>query len=212
MSEDATSQPSEQPDSSPATEEDTAKAQQLLAEAVDQTTADDASSGTDTTEDKPDTEPKTADDTLGASGKRALTEERRARREAERQVKALRERLQQYEDRDKSELQKAQEAAQRYQQELRATRVANARLMAAAAHNLPPEAIDLLGDGTEEEIDARAQRLAAMLAAAAPAASEQPKRPPATRPVESLTPGAKPASEEPEDPNAWLRRMAGRAP
>lgn len=211
MSEDATSQPSEPQDTSPATGEDSTEAEKALAEAVAHATSGNDTSEADDSDNKPEPA-KPADDKLGDSGKRALVTERQARREAEKRLKDLETQLQQYEDAQKTELQKAQEAAQKYQQELTATRVANARLMAAATHNLPPDAIDLLGDGTDEEIDARAKRLAEMItAAAAPASAESAKPTPApTRPVESLVPGAKPASEQPDDMNAVLRRMAGR--
>jgi hypothetical protein len=212
MSEDATSQPSEPQDTAPATGEDTAEAEKALAEAVAHATGDNDTTEPGDGDSKPEPA-KPADDKLGDSGKRALVTERQARRDAEKRLRDAEAQLQQYVDRDKTDLQKAQEAAQKYQQELTATRVANARLMAAATHNLPPDAIDLLGDGTDEEIDARAKLLAEMIAAAAPApASAEPAKqaPAPTRPVESLVPGAKPASEQPENPNAWLRRMAGR--
>lgn len=211
MSEDATSQPSEQTnETSPATGEDTTHVQQMLADAVAQTTSggdtNAGEGGTDNTNAEPD---KGEADKLGDSGKRALTSERKARREAERQLNEFRARLQEYEDRDKTELQKAQEAARKYEQELTTARVSNARLMAAAIHNLPADLIDLLGDGADEEIDARAKLLAERLAAAAPAAApaeEQPRPIPArTRPVESLTPGARPANEKPTDPNDLFR-------
>lgn len=218
MSEDATSQPSDTtPSTSSATEDD--QAQQMLAEAATQPNAAGAADSTNPTGQPEQALPspdKTEDDKLGDSGRRALASERQARRAAERQLKGLQEQLQQYEDAQKTELQKAQEAAKRYEQELTTTRVANARLMAAAVHNLPPDLIDLLGDGTEEEIDARAKLLAEKLAAASPPptpAVEEPKPASAgpTRPVESLIPGGKPASAEPEDASAWIRRMAGRA-
>lgn len=210
MSEDATSQPSDITIDTSATEDD--QAQQMLAVAATQTPADQANIDT-STPDKP--EPVKADeDKLGDNGKRALTSERRARREAERQLNEIRTELAQYRDAEKTELQKAQEAAKRYEQELNTTRVANARLMAAVAHDLPPDLIDLLGDGTDEEIDARAKLLAEKLAAAAPAPASEPAKPTATptRPVEALKPGGRPATQEPEDPNDWLRRLAGRAP
>jgi len=156
------------------------------------------------------------EDRLGEAGKRALHTERQARRAAERELAELRKRLQAYEDREKTELQKAQEAAERYQAELRAARVANARLMAAAMHNIPPDLIDLLGDGTDEEIEARAKLLAERLAAAqqpAPTPAPAPaQRPEPTRPVESLTPGGQPVEDATarEDPDTWIRRLAGR--
>lgn len=120
---------------------------------------------------------------------------------------------QKYLDSQKSELERAQEAAQRYEQELLATRTANARLMAAATYNLPPDLIELLGGGTEEEIDARAKLLAERLAAVAPpSAPAEPERkvPAPTRPVESLTAGAKPANDKPADMDSILRAWAGR--
>ena len=211
MSEDATSQPSEPTTTdTPATGDD--QAQQMLAVPATQPPAEPADTTTDTsTQDKPDPV-KVDDDKLGDNGKRALTSERKARREAERALNEARAALAQYQDAEKTELQKAQEAAQRYEAELTTTRVANARLMAAVAHDLPPDLIDLLGDGTDEEIDARAKLLAEKLAATAPAATQEPVKPTPTRPVESLTPGGRPASTEPEDPNDWLRRLAGRAP
>lgn len=213
MSEDATSQPSDTtPSTSSATEDD--QAQQMLAVAATQTPADTADTTIDTsTLDKP--EPVKADeDKLGDNGKRALTSERKARREAEKQLNEIRAELAQYRDAEKTELQKAQEAAKRYESELTTTRVANARLMAAVAHDLPPDLIDLLGDGTDEEIDARAKLLAEKLAATVPTPAAEPAKPTATptRPVEALKPGGRPATQEPEDPNDWLRRLAGRAP
>lgn len=120
---------------------------------------------------------------------------------------------QKYLDSQKSEQERLQEAKAAAERELTDLRSANARLMAAATHNLPPELIDLLGTGTEEEIDARAALLAEKLAAAAPppAPAEPERKPPAqTRPVESLTAGAKPATERPADMDAILRGMAGR--
>lgn len=222
MTQDATSQPSETTtDTTSATEDD--NAQQMLAAAVAQATdtagSTTAATGAAPADDKPAATGDTAstDDKLGDSGKRALTSERKARREAEKQLTEMRAALQQYEDAQKTELQKAQEQAKQYQQELTTTRVANARLMAAATYNIPADLIDLLGDGTDEEIDARAKQLAdyrdTLAASTVQPAPEPPKAAPAsTRPVESLTPGGKPASAEAEDPNTWLRRMAGRAP
>lgn len=213
MSEDATSQPSDTTtDTTSATEDD--QAQQMLAVAATQTPADPADTTTeDTSSAKPDPA-KPDEDKLGDNGKRALTSERKARREAEKALNEVRAELAQYRDAEKTELQKAQEAAKRYESELTTTRVANARLMAAVAHDLPPDLIDLLGDGTDEEIDARAKLLAEKLAATAPAPAAEPAKPTATptRPVEALKAGGRPATQEPEDPNDWLRRLAGRAP
>lgn len=99
------------------------------------------------------------------------------------------------------------------------------RLLAAANHDLPPEMIDLLGDGTEEEINTRAETFARVIneraaaeAAKAAAAGNgqgqqqatQPANPFFRRPVESLRPGAAPASNNaPTDKNAAFRQMLG---
>jgi hypothetical protein len=150
---------------------------------------------------------------LGDGGKRALQEERKARRDAEKNLTALEARLKEFEDRDKTELQKAIERAEAAEKGASSMRVTNTRLMAAATHNIPADLIELLGNGTDEEIDARAQLLAEKLAAVAtPAAAPEPeKKPPTpTRPVESLTAGAKPANERPTDMDAILRQWSGR--
>lgn len=149
--------------------------------------------------------PSSDEDQLGESGKRALVSERQARRDAERQLGELQARLQEFEDRDKTELQKAIERAEAAEKGASGMRSANARLMAAATHNIPPDLIDFLGSGTDEEINARAEALAERLKAATP-----PAPPASQRPVESLTPGAAPSSAATADPDAWIRRMAGR--
>jgi myosin heavy subunit len=112
-----------------------------------------------------------------------------------------------FEDTQKSELQRANERAQSVEQQLTEMRSTNARLMAAATHNIPPDLIDLLGSGSDEEINARAEVLAERLKANTPApASSQ-------RPVESLTPGAATSSGSAQaTPDQWIRSMAGRNP
>ncbi|HEY9373813.1 hypothetical protein [Streptomyces sp.] len=124
------------------------------------------------------------------------------------QLRQAAQKYQEFEDTQKSELQRATERAQGVEQQLADLRATNTRLMAAATHNIPPDLIDLLGSGSEDEINARAEMLAERLKASAPAA------PPAQqRPVESLTPGAATASGGTEaTPDQWIRRMAGRTP
>ena len=106
-----------------------------------------------------------------------------------------------FEETQKSEIQKANERAQTVEQQLADERAQNARLLAAATHNIPPELIELLGSGTDEEIGARAEVLAERLKAASPAPA-----PTSARPVESLTPGAAPASSAGgATPDQWIR-------
>lgn len=111
-----------------------------------------------------------------------------------------------FEDTQKTELQRATERAQSVEQQLADLQATNARLMAAATHNIPPDLIDLLGSGSADEINARAEALAERLKAAAPAVA-----PAQQRPVEALTPGAATASgATTASPDEWIRRMAGR--
>lgn len=124
------------------------------------------------------------------------------------QLRATAQKHQELEDAQKSELQRANERATGVEQQLTELRSTNARLLAAATHNIPPDLIDLLGSGSDEEINTRAEVLAERLKASAP--------PPAAtqhRPVESLTPGAATASGSAEaTPDQWIRTMAGRTP
>lgn len=114
---------------------------------------------------------------------------------------------QEYLDSQKTEAEKLAEAKEAAERELGDLRSTNARLMAAAAHNIPADLIDLLGAGTDEEINARAQLLADKLGAV-PAFDA----PASTRPVESLTAGGRPAGDESADMSMddFLRRMTGR--
>ncbi|MWA08739.1 hypothetical protein [Streptomyces sp. BA2] len=113
-----------------------------------------------------------------------------------------------FEDTQKSELQRANERATSVEQKLTELQSTNARLMAAATHNIPPDLIDLLGSGSDEEINTRAEVLAERLKASAP-----PSAATQHRPVESLTPGAATASGSAEaTPDQWIRTMAGRTP
>ncbi len=79
------------------------------------------------------------------------------------------------------------------------------RLRAAVKHGISEDDFDLLGVGSEDEILARAERIAALRSAAAPAPDLTPA---ARRPVEQLKPGATPVTPVPVDesayPDAWL--------
>jgi DNA repair exonuclease SbcCD ATPase subunit len=114
---------------------------------------------------------------------------------------------QKYLDSQKTEQEKLAEAKAAAEAKLAEVTTANARLMAAAAYNIPADLIDLLGTGTDEEINARAQLLSERITAAASS-----DRPESTRPVESLTAGGRPADDASADmsPDAFIRRMAGR--
>ena len=111
---------------------------------------------------QPDPAPDGAEgEQLGEAGKRALAAERKAAREARQQLAAAQARLQEIEDADKSELQKATDAAAKAQSEADEARRELARERIARKHGLSDEDTELLaGDADAME------RLAARLAAA----------------------------------------------
>lgn len=85
-------------------------------------------------------------------------------------VKQLREeaagyrvRLKEIEDAEKSELQRAQEAAEAAQRELAATKTEAARLRIAAKHGIGEDHLDFLTGSDEEELEAKAVKLAALI-------------------------------------------------
>lgn len=180
--------------------------QQALAATVPQT---DARSG-DGAQDAPAGQQQTAADPW-ADPEAARREIEKLRRESAgwrtkyREAEPQLTEYQKWQDAQKTEQQRLTEAKEAAERELGDLRSTNARLMAAATHNIPPDLIDLLGGGTDDEINARAEILAERLKATAPVPT-----PTSGRPVESLTPGASPGSSAPADPNAWLRKLAGR--
>lgn len=85
-------------------------------------------------------------------------------------VKQLREeaagyrvKLKEIEDSEKSELQKAMEAAETAQRELAATRSESARLRIATKHGISEDHLDLLTGADEDELEAKAAKLAALI-------------------------------------------------
>ena len=96
----------------------------------------------------------------------------------------------------KSEAQRQAEAVEAARREAEMTRAEAIRYKAAATHGIGAEHFDLLGTGTEEEVSARAEKIAALLAAQAGPA---PATAPQTRPVEQMRPGATPGEAESAD-------------
>lgn len=102
------------------------------------------------------------------------------------------------EEAQKTELQRANERAEQLAND-------NNRLLLeaiAAKHGIAEEDYDLLGSGTREELESRAQRLAARTAPA-PTVDAAP---PSQRPVASMRPGASPTPPPVEDhsyPASW---------
>jgi hypothetical protein len=96
----------------------------------------------------------------------------------------------------KSDAQRLEEAARAAQSDAELARSETVRYKVAATYGISAEHFDLLGSGTEAEITARAERLAALVASKAPV---PPTAAPSTRPVAQLRPGATPGEAETED-------------
>lgn len=117
-------------------------------------------------------------------------------------AKPVLEQFKQLEEASKTDLQRHEERAVTAEKERDELRTNLARMTAATKHSIPADLVDLLGSGSEEDIEARAELLAKKLQATAPASNG--------RPVESLRPGAAPGDASSNaDPNAWLRRALG---
>lgn len=98
------------------------------------------------------------DEPLGAPGLAALKSEREAKAAAEKRAAAAESRIKEFEDRDKSEAQKQQEALEQAQKQLADLTVAKTRAEVAAAKGVPAA---LLTGGTQEELEASADALIA---------------------------------------------------
>lgn len=73
------------------------------------------------------------------------------------------EELQQLKDAEKSELQRATEAAEAAQRELAASKSEAARLRIAAKHGIGEDHLDLLTGANEDELEAKAEKLAKLI-------------------------------------------------
>jgi hypothetical protein len=138
-------------------------------------------------------------------------------------------RLQKIEDANKTDLQRALDAQANAERERDDALQSHARVMAAAANNLPVELIEHLGTGTEEEITERAELFAGIIEATAQAIAEQLiadqiasgklidgasrngglQSGPGARPVESLRAGSAPAGATPNTTEQWFRQLLG---
>jgi hypothetical protein len=154
-------------------------------------------------------------DTLKAEVERWKRMAQRHERSA-RDNSAAAKRLRDLEDANKSDLQKATEAQRAAELERDALRAEHNRTTAAAAHDLDPGLAEFLGDGSQEDIEARADQLSDIIAKVATKLAEQMiqqngGRPPGGarpgRPVESMRPGAAPAGSAATDANAMFRQI-----
>lgn len=144
-----------------------------------------------------------APDSLGDAGIKALKSEREARREAEQRAKELQQRLQEIEDAEKSELQKAQERLAEAEKAAADASAEATRLRVATEKGLSPAQAKRLAGSTYEEMAADADELLEQFAPAAPA-------PPGGRP-KPLVSGTGDGNEPPPNPaeiadRIWARK------
>lgn len=132
---------------------------------------------------------------LGDAGKKALQEERRKAREATKQLTELQARLKEFEDRDKTELEKLTEAHQTAEQRATAAERALARYRVATAKGIPAELVDRLQGSTEDELAEDADRLLTLIGA---------------RRTPDFDGGARTTAQGAPDMNQLLRQAAGR--
>lgn len=146
--------------------------------------------GTDTSTPEPATD-------LGDSGKRALAAERKARRDAERQVTELAGRLKAIEDRDKSDSERHAEENATLKKELETATATSARYKVALEKGLSITQAKRLVGSTEDELSLDADELLTDLGVTdTPTGSETG---PATRPRPDLTPGSGDPDATPEE-------------
>lgn len=93
--------------------------------------------------------------------KAVLKKERDARREADRRAREAEAKAKQFEDRDKSEVQKAIERAEQAERDAAGARTQALRLRVGQAKSLPPEVAELLNGKDEKEMGEHADRLIA---------------------------------------------------
>lgn len=123
-------------------------------------------------------------------------------------------RLAEIEEGQKSDLQKAEEARQAAERERDAAHAQTNRMLAAAAHDLPTELIEYLGDGTADEISERAEQLSGIIKAevdkrvdALGPPNGRGRQQTTPRTVAAMRPGAAPASQGPGTPEQMFRQL-----
>lgn len=111
-----------------------------------------------------------------------------------RELEPLAAKAKELEDRDKTEAQRATEAGEQARREAAEARAEAIRLRVAMRYGLAEEDLDLLGVGDEDQIDARAKRLAERFNAKDDRTAPEPRR----RPQERLRAGAVPGVDPKE--------------
>ena len=147
-----------------------------VAEAVPQT----AAASTDT----PAPAPAPDGDSLGDSGKKALAAERSARRAAEKAAAEALARVKEFEDKDKTELERLTEQIAQADARAKQAETEAMRLRVAAETGLPSDLQEFLTGDSEDQLRERASKLLA-----ATNAASEPRRP-----APDPSQGAKPSS------------------
>lgn len=104
-----------------------------------------------------------SEDELGDGGKKALDAERKARRNAEKELKELRSKVQEIEDKDKSENERLQSQVAELTKRAEAAEATVDRFEVAAAKGLTPAQARRLVGSTKEELEADADEMRAEL-------------------------------------------------
>jgi hypothetical protein len=160
---------------------------------------------------EPDQPTPTPDVELGEGGKKALEAERAARKAAQKATNDALAKIKEYEDRDKTELERLTEQAAQAKAEADNARTEMMRLKIAANSKLPEEFHEFLTGTDEETVQAQADKLAAAMAV-------QPDggRSPAPDPSQGARANSGPAQLTREDlagkPPEWIEEqlLAGR--
>ena len=133
---------------------------------------------------------------LGDAGKKALDEERAARKAAEKQFKAAQARLKEIEDAGKSEQEKLTEELEVYRTKFAELERSELRNRVAAKHNLG-EFVGLLTATSEEELEGQAKLIAKL-------------RVPAEESIPSFDNGPRTKARKAENMNDVIRSLGGR--
>src|SRR5690349_13743920 len=152
--------------------------------------------------------PVVEDDTNAESfdQERAMAKIRKANDEAKglrarvKELEALESKVHEFEESQKSEAQKIQDRAAKAEQRALAAETELIRERIARRYQVSDDDLELLGSGTEDQIEARAKRIAALNAAAAAVKATVP---PSEKPVEKLRPGSTAADEDINSPDAY---------
>ena len=151
---------------------------------------------------QPETTPTPAD--LGDAGKKALAQERAARKTAEERVKALEPfeaQIRKLEESSKSDLEKANEARAALEAKVSKMEADNLLASVAFSKGVPSAAIKFLSGTTQEELETSADELLALTTPGATPTNN-------TRPKEKLMPGGvQPDNEESLDAGELAKRI-----